>query len=252
MALGFGLGSSLPETVSNATISRRLAERVRRHDWFAVLVDFIIVVVGIFIGLQVNLWVQSRQERGVERRYLERLLADSDESVLVLREAIALNDRRASTLSSLAAGLEKGSPTPGPAELSDVMCRWFVQPAVEVRRGTYAELVSSGRLSLIEDEKLRSDLALEEAAHEEAQRLDILTPAILAATAPLAKYREWKIVPTAPRGIDCQFDVDGMRLDESIQSVVAQLYRDQTTNRAFRQRELAAVEVTRSRLRKLL
>jgi hypothetical protein len=211
-----------------------------------------IVVVGIFIGLQVNLWVQSRQERAVERRYLQRLLADSDESALVLRQAIALNDRRAATLSSLAAGLEKGTSIPSAADLSDVMCRWFVQPAVEVRRGTYVELVSSGRLSLIEDEKLRSDLALQEAAHEEAQRLDILTPAILDATAPLAKYRKWRIVPTGPRGTDCEFDVAGMRSDEAIRSVVVQLYRDQTTNRAFRQRELAAVETTRSRLHSLL
>jgi hypothetical protein len=242
----------LPESGSNATISRRLTERAKRHDWFAVLIDFIIVVVGIFIGLQVNLWVQTRQDRAVERRYLDRLLADSDESIVVLQQAIALNDRRAATLAAFAAGLENGKPIPGHASLSDVMCRWFVQPAVEIRRGTYAELVSSGRLSLIKDEKLRSDLALQEAAHEEAQRLDILTPAILDATAPLAKYRKWKIVPTGERGTDCEFDLSGMRSDDRIQSVVAQLYRDERTNRAFRQRELAAIEATRSRLRQLL
>lgn len=87
----------MPESGSHATTSRRLIERAKRHDWFAVLVDFIIVVVGIFIGLQVNLWVQSRQDRAVERRYLDRLLADSDESIRVLQQAIALNDRRAAT-----------------------------------------------------------------------------------------------------------------------------------------------------------
>lgn len=242
----------MPESGSHATTSRRLIERAKRHDWFAVLVDFIIVVVGIFIGLQVNLWVQSRQDRAVERRYLDRLLADSDESIRVLQQAIALNDRRAATLAAFAAGVENEGPIPGHAALSDVMCRWFVQPAVEVRRGTYAELVSSGRLSLIKDEKLRSNLALQEAAHEEAQRLDILTPAILDATAPLAKYRKWKIVPTGERGTDCEFDLAGMRSDDRIQSVIAQLYRDERTNRVFRQRELAAVEATRSRLHQLL
>jgi hypothetical protein len=242
----------VPKSGTNATIPRRLVERAKRHDWFAVLVDFIIVVVGIFIGLQVNLWVELRQDRAVERRYLERLLADSDESVLVLQQAIAVNERRAATLASFAAGLENGNGIPGRAALSDVMCRWFVQPAVEVRRGTYAELVSSGRLSLIKDEKLRSDLALQEAAHEEAQRLDILTPAILDATAPLAKYRKWTIVPTGERGTDCEFDLAGMRRDDRIPSVIAQLYRDERTNRVFRQRELAAVKATRSRLRQLL
>jgi hypothetical protein len=235
-----------------AVSSRRLIDRARRHDWFAVLVDLIIVIVGIFVGLQANLWVQSRQDRAVERRYLRRLLADSDENVLVLQKAIALNDRRAATLASVAASLENGTSIPPQSALSDVLCRWFVQPAVEVRRGTYAELVSSGRLSLIRDEKLRSDLALQEAAHEEAQRLDILTPAILDATAPIAKYRKWKIVAAGERRVDCEFDIGGMRHDDRVESVIAQLYRDQTTNRIFRQRELAAIQATRSRLRQLL
>jgi hypothetical protein len=227
-------------------------ERAKGHDWLAVAIDFIIVVVGIFIGLQVNLWVQSRQDRAVERGYLQRLLADSDESIRVLQQSIALNDRRAATLASFATGLDKGGPIPGHAALSDVMCRWFVQPAVEVRRGTYFELVSSGRLSLIKDERLRTDLALQEGAHEEAQRLDILTPAILDGTAPLAKYRRWTIAPNAKRGTDCEFDLAGMRRDGRIQSAIAQLYRDERTNRAFRQRELTAVEATRLRLRQLL
>jgi hypothetical protein len=221
-----------------------------------VLVDLLIVVLGIFIGLQANLWVQSRQDKAIERRYLERLLADSDASAEVLRQAIALNDTRAATLQALSTGLAKGSPLPGHAAITDVLCRWFVQPAVEIRRGTYSELVSSGRLSLIQDEDLRSRLALQEAAHEEAQRLDILTPAILEAAAPLSPYRKWRIVGIgnggSRRGVDCDFDLARMRGDDRVTSALAQLYRDEITNRVFRQRELTAVEATRLRLRQLL
>ena len=235
---------------------QRLIERARHHDWFAVLVELLIVVAGIFIGLQANLWVQSRQDASVERRYLERLLADSDASVVVLRDAIALNDTRAETLESLSNALANGTAPPSHALVSDVLCRWFVQPAVEIRRGTYAELVSSGRLSLIKDEELRSRLALQEAAHEEAQRLDILTPAILEAAAPVYPYRRWRIVGTSnastSRGVDCDFDLAHMRGDDRVIAALAQLYRDEITNRLFRQRELGAVEATRSRLRELL
>ena len=235
---------------------RRFADRAKRHDWFAVAIDFLIVVFGIFIGLQANIWVQSRQDRAIEQRYLERLLADADESAVALREAVELNGKRAAILASLDSALRNGTAVPDHAALSDVLCRWFVQPAVEVRRGTYDELVSSGRLSLIRDEALRSDLALQEGAHEEAQRLDILTPAILQAAAPLTNYRSWKILPPGTtgngRGVDCDVELDGMRRDRDVPSVIAQLYRDQTTHRAFRQRELKAVDATRSRLRELL
>jgi hypothetical protein len=241
-------------------IPPRVADRVKRHDWTSTFTDFVIVVLGIFIALQANLWVQRRQDVETERRYLDRLLADSDANIRLLQQAISLNEKRAATLASLNAALENKGPIPDHADLSDVMCRWFIQPAVDVRRGTYAELVSSGRLALLRDDDLRGRLALEEGAHEESQRLDILAPAVLQASAPLSEYRTWKIVGAGSgsrtgagsSGVDCDFDLNGMRTDRRISSVVAQLYRDQTSHKSFRERELAAVLATRTRLRELL
>lgn len=230
---------------------RRVREHVFAHNWFAVSIDLAIVILGIFIGLQASLWVQARQNNATERRYLERLLVDSDANVRALEEAIAVNDRRAATLARLAAALENGGPTPGPAELSNVMCRWFIQPAVNVRRGTYAELVSSGQLSLLRDEALRGRLALEQAAHDAAEKLDLSAPVVSQAAAPLADYREWRIAAAGTDGVDCHFDIAGMRADSRIPSVVAQLYRDQTIHKRYRQRELATVQTTRARLNQL-
>lgn len=239
-------------------IRRRFLDGIKRQDWLAVVTDLVIVVLGIVIGLQASQWVQTRQDVETERRYLKRLLADSNSNVGALKQAIGVNDRRASTLSSLAAALENGGPAPSQADLSNVMCRWFIQPAVNVRRGTYVELVSSGRLALLRDEDLRGRLALEQAAHDEAERLDLLAPAVFQVAAPLADYREWRIVGTGAgtgagaSGVDCIFDVAGMRADRRIPSVVAQLYRDQSTHKAFRQRELDAVRATSARLSQLL
>ena len=62
-------------------IFRRFSQNLRRQDWFALLLDLLIVVVGIYLGLQVDAWNTSRQDRATEREYLERLLADMDESI---------------------------------------------------------------------------------------------------------------------------------------------------------------------------
>ena len=43
-------------------ILRRLAEGVRQQDWFTVVVEVLIVVVGIFLGLQVDDWNEGRQD----------------------------------------------------------------------------------------------------------------------------------------------------------------------------------------------
>ena len=51
---------------------RRIAENLRVQNWTAVALDFLIVVVGVFIGMQVSNWNQER----VEKRETERLLVN--------------------------------------------------------------------------------------------------------------------------------------------------------------------------------
>jgi hypothetical protein len=46
---------------------------VKMQNWTAVFLDFVIVVVGVFIGIQVANWNDAREERALERGYLERL-----------------------------------------------------------------------------------------------------------------------------------------------------------------------------------
>jgi hypothetical protein len=59
-------------------ILRRVIQHVTSQNWFAVIVDFLIVVVGIFVGLQVQGWSLEQTDRIKERQYLERILADVD------------------------------------------------------------------------------------------------------------------------------------------------------------------------------
>ena len=39
---------------------RRIIEHVKAQNWFAVGIDFVIVVVGVFIGIQVANWNDAR------------------------------------------------------------------------------------------------------------------------------------------------------------------------------------------------
>jgi hypothetical protein len=40
---------------------RRVIENVKAQTWLAVSLDFVIVVVGVFIGIQVANWNDARQ-----------------------------------------------------------------------------------------------------------------------------------------------------------------------------------------------
>ena len=57
-------------------ILRRITEHVKAQNWFAVGVEFVIVVVGVFVGLQAQDWSTARAERSAEHAAIERLIIE--------------------------------------------------------------------------------------------------------------------------------------------------------------------------------
>lgn len=57
-------------------ILRRLASAFRKQDWATVSVEIAIVMIGIFLGLQVSGWNQSRIDRADETVFLQSLYQD--------------------------------------------------------------------------------------------------------------------------------------------------------------------------------
>lgn len=57
-------------------IIRRLADAIREQNWFTVIMEVLIVVVGIFLGLQVTEWNEDRKNRIAEAEFLQDLRND--------------------------------------------------------------------------------------------------------------------------------------------------------------------------------
>ena len=55
---------------------RRVTKHVKDQNWFAVGVDFVIVVIGVFIGIQVANWNTARIDRAEESAFLKTLQQD--------------------------------------------------------------------------------------------------------------------------------------------------------------------------------
>jgi hypothetical protein len=72
-------------------ILRRVIKHFRNQEWTAIFLDFLIVVVGVFVGLQVANWNDQQHVRAQEEKYLKRIVvdlrADLNETVLVSRNA---------------------------------------------------------------------------------------------------------------------------------------------------------------------
>ncbi len=139
-------------------ILRRVASAFRRQDWFTVFVETMIVVLGVFLGLQVNNWNEARQQANKEQATMSRLLADfeAQEKLLVERveRAEMLTRKSGELLALLRAGDE-------PADREHIKELIFWCLAVTYRQAppaSYAELVSSGLFAELSAISLRKAL----------------------------------------------------------------------------------------------
>lgn len=136
---------------------RRVIDHVRKQEWTAIWIDLVIVVVGVFIGIQVSNW---NDERATVRRaavFSERLRSD-------LREEAWGYEMQVGYYTDVAAhGRRALDALAGRAPLPDEQLLIAAYRATQFngtirRRATYDELTSRGEIGLIGDGALR-DLA---------------------------------------------------------------------------------------------
>lgn len=131
-----------------------------RQDWVAVGIEFVVVVFGILLALEVNQWAERHERRLVEHTYLMRLRED-----LVMERGETDRFRRvverrlsaATLLERITKGTSTEVPDPRmvPWALETVSWRSFPR----VHNISYGELQNTGQTNLIRSVALRRALA---------------------------------------------------------------------------------------------
>ena len=137
-------------------ILRRITEHVKAQNWTAVGLDFVIVVVGVFVGLQVQEQYAERARRVADGQYMERLHAEVIELVSIRENVVVPRSRNFDDLATAAekifADMQVGSLTTDECaaiQLSHV----FVNPTIDLP--TVDELLSAGRLDSLSSQAVR-------------------------------------------------------------------------------------------------
>ncbi|OGT60806.1 MAG: hypothetical protein A3E01_19685 [Gammaproteobacteria bacterium RIFCSPHIGHO2_12_FULL_63_22] len=153
-------------------IVRRIVEHLKNQHWTSVLIELAIVVLGVFIGLQVDNWNQARGERAAETGYLSGLREDVDYSTDKLQTLIANMERQQVAREKLHAFATDPGMELDPAVRDQlVLHALFLLPQIDISEVTLETLKSSGRLPLIRSPKLVSELQSLSAAVASATRL---------------------------------------------------------------------------------
>ncbi len=141
-------------------ILRRLTEHVKAQNWFAVALDFLIVVTGVFIGIQVSNWNAARLARADERVFIQRL---HDDVVEAEAKSARLRERRFAQSKAIIEGMAVIFGERERKDFSEEECLYLAfshdyvltAPAIP----SFDELLSSGRLNIVRDRELKRALA---------------------------------------------------------------------------------------------
>jgi hypothetical protein len=166
-------------------ILRRVIEHVREQNWTAIAIDFVIVVLGVFVGLQVNNWNAANADRREIARYLDDIAsdvqADLEElsrteaasrdriaaSAYVLRKAgfaeqvteLAISQSRANDVFSGAERLIIPDLSPPEEEQRNRLWQLAVGVYVyDTNRSAVDALISSGNIDLVDDPRVMNTL----------------------------------------------------------------------------------------------
>jgi Family of unknown function (DUF6090) len=134
---------------------RSLTKHIKDQNWFAVALDFFIVVVGILIAFQITNWSEAVSERRQEKGFVERLHSDLmsvrdelDQKIAFLEGIIPANAKVHQMMRDSPAGLDRD-------ELNALFENFGNIPGSPGLSDTYAEIQASGKMALISNEALR-------------------------------------------------------------------------------------------------
>jgi hypothetical protein len=140
-------------------ILQRISKNVISQNWFTVVVEFVIVVVGVFMGLQVQDWNDARKARIEEHDLLSRLHVETRELLEKQREELMGLRERADVLMGVNPVLFSQAPL---RVISDLECarilasHVFRRPPDELP--VLDEMLSTGRFDILQDEDIKAHL----------------------------------------------------------------------------------------------
>jgi len=222
-------------------ILARITKAIREQNWFAVVLEFIIVIAGVVIGFQVTEWRGERADRESERTYLARLHRDMVQSTCALQHNAAAteswNIRARRTLDALLVN--------DPDAVDDTGFELIASTRVmtgSVNRATLNELVNGGQMNLISNDTLRARIAEADAAFTAD---DELIQVLVGAQASFVRDVQNRLRPTPGEVYRITYDFDTLAADETFLNALGHALRITYVNTAWLSRMAETADALR-------
>jgi hypothetical protein len=238
---------------------RRVSEHVSEQNWLAVFIDFVIVVIGVFIGIQVANWNDERLNRREESVLIERLQVDFDRIRRDSDRSLLFHELLSANLRTMLRSLR--SKTLQEEDVADFERAIFLGLGFQTssdHAGTFTELMSSGRANILRDRDLLDALVeyedfLERFTSTQQYFLDMVMQTLTSYSAAFKydedlQFSEELFDKRSGAPLPVSYDFDAMANDPAFENAVEQLLFVQSGFTLWRQRISSRVDAIQQRL----
>ncbi|MFT5140113.1 MAG: hypothetical protein ACI9H8_002042 [Lysobacterales bacterium] len=151
-------------------ILQKIARGIREHDWFVVVVELLVVVIGLMMAFQLDRWREAGNERELEQKYLARLTSDLESDIPALQLGIDLQTIRLEMSELLMASVEDPeAAVKNPAVFLAAVDQAAFTFTPTLVSHTFEDLRATGNMRLIQNQNLKEAL-YDYYAYDETQR----------------------------------------------------------------------------------
>jgi hypothetical protein len=207
---------------------KRLGQALRRQDWATIAIEFVLLVLGVFLGIQAANWNESRLERAVERESLLLLLKEVEQNAAYAQYVIDNAETRLRDSAAVVAMLQRQPPGAGDAN-SGVAALTTYRASTPISV-IFGALRSSGKLATIQSDALRVRLSVYESLilYNERLRANYAdrAPDIASMMSPHATFT---FNPARSTGYEIDVDWEAASKDRLLVNAAVRAMGDQST-----------------------
>ncbi|ANP44937.1 hypothetical protein [Candidatus Viadribacter manganicus] len=139
-------------------ILRRIIAHLRKQEWTAIGIDFLIVVLGVFLGIQVSNWNEAAASRRAESAYLSQLRGDLQRIEGEVRDQIEFEQFQGRLAGKVFYLIENDRTAERSRRIGVALSALTQRRTLRTESPTFVDLQSSGNLEIISDAALRAEI----------------------------------------------------------------------------------------------
>jgi type II secretory pathway pseudopilin PulG len=151
------------------TPTGRVSQSFLGRRWPEFAVELVLIIVGILAALYIDGWMQDRQDRKLERAYLELLADDLDLIETSLLEHITFETSIIATSKAVLRAISEQNFPADTQVVQQQLSEISVRRTLRVESAAYADMTSTGNLQLVRNADLRRQVVRYFAATERSE-----------------------------------------------------------------------------------